>query len=87
MSPEAQAVEYPFTLKIETANGQSITVPIAFLTRDQVGKLLQSDFKRLAQEAGVKGSRVYVEQATTANYDNVLQDVAAHLRRAALKAG
>ena len=86
MSSEAQAIEYPFTLKIETSTGQSVTVPIAFLTREQIAKLLQSDFKRLAEEAGVKGSSVHVEQATTANYDKVLQEVATYLRRAAQKA-
>ena len=85
MSSEAQKIEYPFTLKIETSTGQSVTVPIAFLTCDQVSKLLQSDFKRIAEEAGVKGSRVQVEQAVTANYENVLQEVAAHLRRTAMK--
>ncbi len=85
MSSEAQKVEYPFTLKIETPTGQSVTVPIAFLTRDQVARLLQSDFKRLAEEAGMKGSRVHVEQAVTANYDSVLQEVGAHLRRTAMK--
>ena len=85
MSSEAQKIEYPFTLKVETPTGQSVTVPIAFLTREQVSKLLQSDFKRLAEEAGVKGSSVHVEQAVTANYESVLQEVAAHLRRAALK--
>jgi hypothetical protein len=86
MSPEAQAIEYPFTLKIETSTGQSVTVPIAFLTREQVAKLLQADFKRLAEEAGMKGTRVHVEQAVTADYDKVLQEVAAYLRRAAQKA-
>jgi hypothetical protein len=86
MSSEAKSIEYPFALKVETSAGQSVTVPIAFLTRDQVAKLLQSDFKRLAQEAGIKGARVQVEQAVTADYDIVLQEVAAYLRRAALKA-
>ncbi len=85
MSSEAQKIEFPFTLKIETSTGQFVTVPIAFLTREQVGKLLQSDFKRIAEEAGVKGSRVHVEQAITANYDTVLQEVSAHLRRAGMK--
>ena len=85
MSSEAQKIEFPFTLKIETPTGQSVTVPIAFLTRDQVARLLQSDFKRLAEEAGMKGSRVHVEQAVTANYDSVLQEVGAHLRRTAMK--
>lgn len=86
MSIETQKVEYPYSLKIETPAGQSLTVPIAFLSREQVAKFLQSDFQRITQEAGVKGSRVYVEQATTANYDDVLQEVTAHLRRASLKA-
>jgi hypothetical protein len=87
MSPEVQNVEYPFTLKIETSTGQSVTVPIAFLTRKQVAEFLQSDFKRLTQEAGAKGARVHVEQAETADYKSVLQEVAAYLRRSALKAG
>jgi hypothetical protein len=85
MSPNVQQIEYPYTLKIETPTGQAVTVPVAFLTREQITSFLQSDFQRLAQEAGMKGSRVHVEQAVTADYDNVLQDVAAHLRRAALK--
>jgi hypothetical protein len=86
MSPEVQRVEYPYTLKIETSNGQFVTVPIAFLTREEVAKFLQSDFKQIAEQAGARGSRVHVEQAVTADYGNVLQDVAAYLRRAALKA-
>ena len=86
MSKEVQQVEYPFTLKIETATGQSVVVPIAFLTREQVANFLQFDFKRLAQEAGMKGARAHVEQAATANYDDVLQEVAACLRRSAVKA-
>jgi hypothetical protein len=87
MSPEAQKIEYPYTLKIETSTGQIVTVPIAFLTREEVGKFLQTDFQRLAQEAGVRGTRVHVEQAATADYSNVLQEVGAYLRRSALKAG
>jgi hypothetical protein len=86
LSLEAKHVEYPYTLKVETAAGQSVTVPIAFLTREQVAKFLQSDFKRITEEAGVKGTRVHVEQAATANYDDVLQEVAAYLRRALMKA-
>ena len=85
MSLETQKIEYPFTLKIETASGQSVTVPIAFLTREQVAKFLQTDFKRISEEAGAKGTRVHVEQAATADYDNVLQEVTAYLRRTSLK--
>ncbi len=87
MSFEPKNVEYPYTLKIETSTGQSVTVPIAFLTREQVANFLQSDFKRISNDAGVKGTRVHVEQAATANYDNVLQEVTACLRRASLKVG
>ncbi|HVZ17169.1 MAG TPA: hypothetical protein VG897_08640 [Terriglobales bacterium] len=72
-------------VKVETPTGQTVTVPIAFLTREQVAKFLQTDFQRLTKESGVKGTRVHVEQATTADYENVLQDVAACLRRAGLK--
>jgi len=86
MSPEIQQVEYPYTLKIETTTGQ-ITVPIAFLTRDQVAKFLQTDLQRLTKEAGVKGTRVSVEQAATADYNSVLAEVSAYLRRSGLKVG
>lgn len=86
MSLETQKVEYPYTLKIETSTGQSVTVPIAFLTREQLAKFLRSDFKRITEEAGVKGNRVHVEQTATADYDNGLQEVAAYLRRASVKA-
>ncbi len=87
MSSEAQAIEYPYTLKLETPTGQSMTVPIAFLTREQVAKFLQTDFKRLAQESGMKGARVHVEQAVCADYNNVVQEVSACMRRATLKVG
>jgi hypothetical protein len=85
MSPEMQAIEHPYTLKIETPSGQTVTVPIAFLTREEIKSFLQSDFQRLAQEAGMKGSRVHIEQAVTTDYNNVLQDVASYLQRAVLK--
>lgn len=87
MSAEAQAVEYPFTLKIETMTGQSVTVPIAFLTREEVARFLQTDFKKLAQDSGMKGARVQVEQAACANYNSVVQEVEACFRRAAMKVG
>ena len=87
MSPELQQVEYPFMVKVEMAAGQTVTVPIAFLTREQVAKFLQTDFQRITKEAGVKGTRVHVEQAITADYEKVLAEVTAHLRRAALKVG
>lgn len=81
MTPEMQP-EYPYFVKIETAAGQSTTVPIAFMTPQQVQDFLQGDFKRLVQEAGVKGARIFVERATTSDYRKVLEDVGAWLRNA-----
>ena len=86
MTPETQQPEHPYSVKIETPTGQSATVPIAFLTPKQVEDFLQFDFKRLAQEAGVKGARIYVERAVTADYEKVLDEVTACLRTAAVKA-
>jgi len=65
--------------EIETETGQSSTVPIAVLTPKQLEVFLQSEFKRLAQEAGVKGARIHVERAIAADYEQVLREVAAWL--------
>jgi len=46
---------------------------------------LESDFKRLAQEAGVKGVRVHVERAVVADYEQVIREVASGLRSAKAK--
>lgn len=82
MTPEIHYSESPYCVKIETATGQSITVPIAVLTSKQLEAFLQTEFKRLAQEAGVTGARVHVERAMAADYDNVIHEVAACLRSA-----
>ena len=80
MNPETQPSESPYCVKIETETGQSATVPIAVLTPKQLEVFLQSEFKRLAQEAGVKGARVHVERAVAADYEQVILEVAACLR-------
>jgi len=82
MNVEGQQPEYPYFVKIETSTGQTANVPIAFLTRQQVENFLQFDFKRLVTEAGIKGARIHVERATTADYDKVLGEVTACLRTA-----
>ena len=82
MTPETQQSESPYSVKIETATGRSTTVPIAVLTPKQLEDFLQIEFKRLAQEAGVKGARVHVERAVAADYEQVIRDVAACLRSA-----
>jgi len=79
MSPETQQSESPYCVRIETETGQSSTVPIAVLTPKQLEVFLQSEFKRLAQEAGVKGARIHVERAIAADYEQVLREVAACL--------
>lgn len=86
MIPEAQAARYAYALKIEIPTGQSVTIPMAFLTLAQISDFLQSDFKRLVQEASMQGARVEVQHADTADYVDVLEQVAACLRRAKLEA-
>jgi len=78
MTPETP--ESPYSVKIETPTGQSATVSIAFLTPKQVEDFLQFEFKRLAQEAGVRGARIHVERAMTADYQKVIHEVTACLR-------
>jgi hypothetical protein len=79
MPAETQQYESPYCVKIETGTGQSSTVPIAVLTPKQLEVFLQSEFKRLAQEAGVKGARIHVERAIAADYEQVLREVSACL--------
>jgi len=86
MTPETQQYESPYCVRIETATGQSSTVPIAVLTPKQLEVFLQTEFKRLAQEAGVKGVRIYVERATAADYEQVLREVTACLTSAKARA-
>ena len=82
MTPDTQYSESPYCVKIETATGQSTTVPIAILTSKQLEAFLQTEFKRLAQAAGVKGARVHVERAMAADYDYVIREVETCLRSA-----
>jgi len=86
MNPEMQQSESPYCVRIETKTGQTATVPIAVLTPKQLEVFLQSDFKRLAQEAGAKGARIHVERAIAADYEQVLREVAACLSTAKARA-
>jgi hypothetical protein len=85
MSQEVQQTEYAYFVRIETST-KSTDIPVAFLTRQQLANFLQFDFKRLVEEAGIKGARIHVERATTADYEKVLGDIAACLRTASIKA-
>jgi hypothetical protein len=86
MTPETQQSESPYCVKVETGTGQSSTVPIAVLTPKQLEVFLQTEFKRLAQEAGVKGVRLHVERAIAADYEQVLREVSAFLLSAPKRA-
>ncbi len=86
MNPETQPSESPYCVRIETETGQSATVPIAFLTPQQLEIILQTEFKKLAQEAGVKGARIHVERAVAADYEQVLREVVACLSSAKKRA-
>ena len=86
MTPETQQFESPYCVRIETDTGQSATVPIAVLTPKQLEVFLQSEFKRLVQEAGVRGARIHVERAIAADYEQVLREVAACLASAKARA-
>src|SRR5205823_11477928 len=86
MNLETQQSESPYCVKIETETGQSATVPIAVLTAKQLEVFLQTEFKRLAQEAGVKGVRIHVERAIAADYEQVLREVTAFLSAAKTRA-
>lgn len=86
MTSEPQQPESPYSVKIETATGKSTTVPIAFLTRKQLEDFLQNEFKRLVQEAGIKGACIHIERAVAADYEQVISEVAACLRSAKAKA-
>ena len=79
MNPEAQQSESPYCVRVETESGQSATVPIAVMTPKQLEVFLTTEFKRLAQEAGVKGVRIHVERAIAADYEQVLREVTACL--------
>ncbi len=85
-TPDAPQAEYPYFVRIETSTGQSVDVPIAFLTPKQVESFLQFDFKRLVEEAGVTGARIHVERAVTADYEKVLREIAVCLRKRDAKA-
>jgi hypothetical protein len=86
MNPETQPSESPYCVRIETETGQSATVPIAVLTPKQLEIFLQTEFKRLAQEAGVRGARIHVERAVAADYEQVLREVTACLSSAKKRA-
>jgi hypothetical protein len=86
VSSETPQAEYPYVLRIETSNGHSTNLPIAFLTPKQIETFLQSDFQQLVRDAGMKGVQIHVERAVAADYEKILSEVAEYVRTAAVKA-
>ena len=86
MTPETQPSESPSGESRPRLRRSPLLFPFAFLTSKQLEVFLQTEFKRLAQEAGVKGARIHVERAIAADYEQVLREVAACLSSAKIRA-
>jgi len=85
MVQKTQPVLHPYSVKIETPTGKSTTLPHALLTPKQAEEV-QAEFKRLAQDAGVKGARINVQRASADDYERVIHEAKACLRNAIGKA-
>jgi len=85
MTPKTQQPLQPYSVKIETPTGKSTTLPNALLTPKQAEQI-QVEFKKLTQEAGVKGARIQVQRAAADDYHKVIHEAKACLRKAMAKA-
>ena len=75
----------PYSVKINTAAGTGATLPITLLTPKQAEEL-QVEFKKIAHDAGVRGARISVQRLAVDDYDKVLHEAKACLRKAMPKA-
>ncbi len=85
MTPKTQQLLHPYSVKIETPTGKSATLPVTLLTPKQAEEV-QVEFKRLAQEAGIKGARINVQRGIGNDYEKVIHEIKACLRKAMAKA-
>ena len=85
MSPTTQQPLHPYSVKIATPTGGSANLPFALLTPKQVAQV-QVEFKRLAQEAGIKGARIDVQRVVPDDYGKVIHEAKACLRKVMAKA-
>ncbi len=85
MTPKTQQLLHPYSVKIETPTGKSATLPVTLLTPKQAEEV-QVEFKRLAQEAGIKGARINVQRGIGNEYEKVIHEIKACLRKAMAKA-
>ncbi len=75
----------PYSVKINIAAGTGATLPITLLTPKQAEEL-QVEFKKLAHGAGVRGARISVQRLAVDDYDKVLHEAKACLRKTMPKA-
>ena len=72
-------------MRIETPTGRATALPVTLLTPKQAEEV-QVEFKRLAQDAGVKGARIRVQRVTVDDYEKVIRESKACLRSAVARA-
>jgi hypothetical protein len=85
MTPKKHQPLHPYSVKIVTPTGKCATLPLTLLTPKQV-KDVQIEFKRSAQEAGIKGARIAVQRIAADDYERVLREAKACLRTVMAKA-
>lgn len=76
---------FPYSVKINTATGTDATLPITLLTPKEAEEL-QVEFKKIVREAGARGARISVQRLAVDNYDQVLHEAKACVRKAMPKA-
>jgi len=76
---------FPYSVKIKPATGTDAALPITLLTPKQAEEL-QVEFKKIARDAGVRGARISVQRLAVDDYDTVLHEAKACLRKAMPKA-
>lgn len=76
---------FPYSVKINTESGTDATLPITLLTPKQAEEL-QVEFKKIARDAGVRGARISVRRLAVDDYDKVLHEAKACVRKAMPKA-
>jgi hypothetical protein len=82
MAPKKPQRVHPYSVKIETATGKPTSVPVTLLTPKQAEEV-QSEFKKMAQDTGVKGARIQVQRVSAGDYERIVREAKAALRAAA----
>ena len=84
MTPKKRQPVHPYSVKIETATGKPTRVPMTLLTPKQAEEV-QTEFKKMAHNAGVKGARIEVQRVAADDYGKVVREAKTVLRQAAGK--